>query len=128
MKKVYQTIIDPENGNCMEACIASLLEINLSDVPTFNKEGHKWYDDCQKFLARYDLQILCFNANEDMDLELLLGYYIVAVKSPNFKEAGHVVIMKKGIVIHDPNPNGKPVDLSAIDSIEVLVKKCEVAV
>lgn len=35
MKKVYQTIIDSEKGNCMQATVASLFDLNLDDVPHF---------------------------------------------------------------------------------------------
>lgn len=35
MHKVYQTIISNENGNCMQAVFASLLNLRLEDVPHF---------------------------------------------------------------------------------------------
>jgi hypothetical protein len=35
MKKVFQTIIDKGNGNCMQSVVASLFDLELSDVPHF---------------------------------------------------------------------------------------------
>ena len=37
MKKVFQTIVDPGNGNCMQAAVASLLELEIEEVPHFLK-------------------------------------------------------------------------------------------
>lgn len=125
MKKVYQTITTLPNGNCMEACIASLLEIELSEVPSFGKE-ESWYDNCQIFLAQYDLQLLCYVSDTTSEMRnLLLGYYIGAFPSPNTEGIDHAVIMKDSKVVHDPNPTGKPVDLSTQKTLEFLVKRCE---
>lgn len=35
MKKVYQTIDGREKGNCLVACVASLLEIEIVEIPHF---------------------------------------------------------------------------------------------
>jgi hypothetical protein len=40
MIKVYQTKVSESNGNCAQAVIASLLEINLNDVPNFAENHH----------------------------------------------------------------------------------------
>lgn len=37
MIKVYQKIVDPKNGDCMQAAVASLFEMKLKDVPEFIK-------------------------------------------------------------------------------------------
>lgn len=126
MKKVYQTITNAADGNCMEACLASLLEIDISDVPKFSKK-EEWYDECQAFLAKYDLYLLCFDFNEPR-FDLLLGYCIASCSSPNYKDVDHAVILHNGRVFHDPHRDGKPVDLSRIKTIDVLVKKCEVKI
>ena len=36
MKPVYQTIIDKNKGNCMQAMYASLFELELEEVPNFS--------------------------------------------------------------------------------------------
>jgi len=42
MKKIYQTIVDRGHGNCMQAVIASLLDMKLNDVPNFI-ECDSWF-------------------------------------------------------------------------------------
>jgi hypothetical protein len=53
MIKVYQTIVDKHHGNCMQAAIASLLELSLEEVPNFNILGHEWFNTFYKFLLKY---------------------------------------------------------------------------
>lgn len=35
MKPVFQTVLDRQKGNCLSAAIASILEIDISEVPNF---------------------------------------------------------------------------------------------
>lgn len=49
MKKVYQTIVDPGHGNCMQAAIAALFDDELENVPNF-VELNSWYDAMQDYL------------------------------------------------------------------------------
>lgn len=35
MKEVYQTIIDKDKGNCLSAALASILELDIEEVPNF---------------------------------------------------------------------------------------------
>ena len=50
MKKVFQTIIDRGNGNCMQAAIASLFELPLEKVPHFISLGKDWWQTYCDFL------------------------------------------------------------------------------
>lgn len=43
MKPVYQTLIDPHKGDCMQAVFASLFEVELNDVPKFIELGDMWF-------------------------------------------------------------------------------------
>jgi len=40
MKKVFQTRVSKENGNCAQAVIASLFELRLEEVPDFVSNHH----------------------------------------------------------------------------------------
>lgn len=58
------------NGNCMAACLASILEMPLASVPDFSLDEKQFYCDIQAFL------------------QLLGLYYVqVAVDDPMFAEA-----------------------------------------
>lgn len=42
MKRVYQRVIDPNNGDCMKCSVATLLQLNYEDVPDLcNAAWHK---------------------------------------------------------------------------------------
>jgi hypothetical protein len=49
MKKVYQTIIDQNKGNCMQAVMASLFNKDLEEVPNFI-EFKEWFHPFHKFI------------------------------------------------------------------------------
>lgn len=46
MKPQLQTILYPE-GNCQAACVASILEIPIDDVPNYHGDG--WWDKWQEW-------------------------------------------------------------------------------
>lgn len=54
MKKVYQTIIDIGHGNCMQAAIASLFDLELEEVPNFIEFKDGWFSSMYKFLTEND--------------------------------------------------------------------------
>ena len=50
MIKVYQTIMNKEKGNCMQAVVASLFNMGLNDVPKFIEMGDKkWIVELDNF-------------------------------------------------------------------------------
>lgn len=49
MKKVFQTIIDPKHGNCMQAVFASLFDDELDNVPNFI-EMDSWHDSMMSYV------------------------------------------------------------------------------
>jgi len=118
MKPVYQTRFggsdapEEEQGNCMEACLASIFECTLGDVPDFagNITGAGRFLQLQRWLAERNLSLLMLPAKP---VDAPAGYSMVAVKSktlPN-PDDGHMVVAKNGLLVHDPNPNSKgPLD------------------
>lgn len=50
MKEVYQTIVDKNNGNCLQAATASLFELPLESVPHFISFGDDWFKMYYEFL------------------------------------------------------------------------------
>lgn len=96
MKEVYQTRYG-EDGNCFQACIASLLEVGLEDVPDFaNKYPYETsWKECQKWARR----IGCATTWQLEDIKAYTGYYIASCK---VGELYHSVIAKEGVIFHDP--------------------------
>ena len=101
MKPVDQDIFhnDPQGRvwNCLQACIASMLELELNEVPHFAAmPDSTWFDEMCKWIeskgfALYDVDGL--DAGDD---------YVFAIgKSP--RGVSHVVIYKNGEMVHDPH-------------------------
>lgn len=51
MREVQQTIFEPPLGDCFRACIASILDLEIDDVPNFNEHGDDWWCAFGKWLA-----------------------------------------------------------------------------
>ena len=125
MIKIYQTIVDKGNGNCMQATVASLLELPLDDVPHFLLKKNlgsygmmkffwEWgFEPCYINRGKYDTEFMCKIAKFDGGVD---GYFYGVVKSQTFEDTWHAVIVDENLnIIHDPNPNQKALTLSPDD-------------
>jgi hypothetical protein len=56
--RIKQTEFGFGNGNCWQACIASILKMELNDVPHFAKDTEGWWKNTQKFMADRGLYLL----------------------------------------------------------------------
>lgn len=118
MKEIYQTNFGYPGGNCFAACIASIFECEISDIPNFTDlNDDNWADEIAKRLkpyniatVAYDLQQLGFDWHPS-------GYYIGAVQSPRF-DCLHAVVCFDGKSVWDPHIEQNAYDLS--------VKYCDV--
>jgi hypothetical protein len=65
MKKTYQTIIEKGNGNCMQAALASLFNLELTDVPHFLSYGEDCFKVWHDFIKNhgYEQTGVLFNKN-----------------------------------------------------------------
>lgn len=142
MRKILQTVIDQEKGNCMQAAIASLLDLDLKSVPNFIEHGLEangmMYDfikertgvwPCvvlrgvpaskQEYLATY--ATLEEMAKHDGGHN---GYFYASVLSQTFKHVTHAVIVDTDLrIVHDPNPNQKALDLLPQDVLSILTMR-----
>ena len=118
MKKVFQQRVDPKYGDCMQAVIASLLDMKLEDVPKFIEYDDEWANEMDKFLAEkgYKIKTTLYNGEKIdskfkleniKDYEGVNGYFYGVVNSPKFYLQGgtHAIVVDKDLnIIHDPNP------------------------
>lgn len=114
MKKVYQTVVDKGRGNCHQALIASIFELELSQVPNFRLyPDETWFNIYFYFLysmgfeykgRRHDPKVNPLRLGDSLN-----GCFDAAVESRTFGKGVHhaVVLDVAGNVIHDPNPNQK---------------------
>lgn len=110
MKQVKQTSFGtqptlPDVGNCLAACVASILELPISQVPNFSftPNGEDWYED--KLLTW--LKTRGFTAlfvKYDPELGRLGCYCVASGKSPRGDHL-HAVVYKDGKVVWDPHPD-----------------------
>lgn len=106
-------------GNCQSAVIASLLNLELSDVPYFAEgivvDGKEienaseiFNDRIDEYLEFHNLQLNWYTDSEEIQRFIREEYrnvaYQVSGKSPRGFE--HVVLYRNGEMIHDPHPEG----------------------
>lgn len=108
MKPVDQTITTHPEGNCFPACLASILEIPLEEVPHAKGEGWQYYYN--QWLRPRGLALITVGLPADiqtMSPELrryhMPGYTILAVQSPRY-DCLHSVVCLDGEIVHDPHP------------------------
>lgn len=106
MKSVNQTITE-EEGNCFEASIASILEIPIEQVPDFQStnDAGPWMDEFNEWLRLFGLQAVHLEPAE-RNMELVRDCCCEAtIRSPRMYWLYHSVVVKNGVVIHDPHPS-----------------------
>jgi hypothetical protein len=100
MKPVYQTIFEDGKGNCFQAALASLLELELEEVPNFasyNSVGQFW-PKFWEWLQENGLAITTTRVKPN-------GYSLMRVKSPRL-DCHHEMVAYDGEPVHDPHPEG----------------------
>lgn len=97
MKPVDQTTYDAA-GNCMSACIASILELSVEVVPLFIGEG--WWSHLLWWLAARNLSATKITVDRAPP-----GYTLAFGPSTRLHGLGHVCVALHGIVVHDPHPS-----------------------
>lgn len=109
MIPIYQTILDSQNGNCYAACLASILECSLEEIPNFMTCGPDEFNNIlTKWLEAKNFTILSVNINRDESFITAMikdVYSIGTIKSPRFEDALHAVVCKGFNIIHDPHPD-----------------------
>lgn len=104
MIRVDQTTFGAQ-GNCFSACIASILELPLVDVPYFmgDPPDDEWWGRTIAWLADRGLDASYYKF--DMrDPDAPPGYTIVSGRSPRHATRLHACVARDGVLVHDPNP------------------------
>lgn len=126
MIPVVQTIVGDGKdgrpmGDCFRACVASIFELAIDEVPHFT-ESPSWYRDLGRWVAargpihvdnetnreivEIDGKRVAQNKRTEHPHRWHRGYWIGCVNSENFGDgATHAVVMLDGGVAHDPSPH-----------------------
>ncbi len=119
MKPVTQTkrggpdVAPDERGDCFDACLASLLEVGIEDVPC--PHTGDWWDDAQAAVMRHGYRILLAAHEEDgLTVREVAEWFgpvcwIAGVPSLNLgtyedgRPVMHVIVMRGVDIAHDPS-------------------------
>lgn len=101
MRPVTQSILhdDPDGrpGNCLQAAVASLLELPLQSVPHFVAQGSDWLERMAAFCNAHGYQL----QTQPIDKHCAYGM----AWGPSERGVRHAVCWAAGRMSHDPHPS-----------------------
>ncbi|KKK72438.1 hypothetical protein LCGC14_2903880 [marine sediment metagenome] len=111
MIKVDQTTFGMPGGDCFSACIASILELPLADVPYFmgqtEEEGEEWWGKFEEWALPRGFYPILLNLTTEWRPS---GLHVLSGKSPRGNFPHSLVASGKGEIIHDPHPSRDGID------------------
>ena len=103
MRAVDQQLLceNGDVGDCLRACVASILDLDPEAVPHFVTKHH-WFQALRSFGKQRQLEIFSI-----LDPQLVPAnqYTIATGSSPRNPERDHSVVWYQGKVFHDPHPS-----------------------
>ena len=101
-------VMQANGGDCMRACVASLFNIALSEVPDLSDHG--WQTELREWARPRGYGFVTIECpNEDVFRDSFSdGFLIVAGQSA--RDRLHAVIYKDGKLWHDPHPASTGID------------------
>jgi hypothetical protein len=100
MKPAFQTKF-PQRGNCFTACLASLLGLDIADLPAFEDASDNPFIPAKRWLCDRDMNL--GHATAEFPPQ---GYAIAVGPSPRNPNIQHAVVVLDGRIVHDPHPDG----------------------
>lgn len=127
MKPVDQTRFGAGAGNCLAACIASLLELPIEEVFDIPNGGHdsRYWEIVDEWLAARGLGLAYVTVRSGGELtgttvRIPGTYYMAWGQSP--RGLAHSVIYSRGELAHDPHPDRT--GIKSVDHLAFLVRLC----
>lgn len=105
MKPIDQTLLGADDGNCFAACVASLLELPLAEVPNFCKglTNDAWYPQFIEWLQARGWNAMFLQSLGIIERDATAGYYIAS--GPTERGMLHATVWCAGKLAHDPHPS-----------------------
>lgn len=137
MRRKFQKIIDPVDGDCLRACISTITEISVSELPANSKDTKHlegYYGALRDALAKHGWMFVSHCKIDYWWLYAALGNVplIASVPSQKFPGKIHAVVVAYDLkqmklrVVHDPNPLNGPYDFFSPDCVydySLLIRK-----
>jgi hypothetical protein len=90
-------------GNCLSACVSSVLEIPIKEVPNFVEDNEDWQGALNEFLEPYNM-VYVEVPTTDVGIQTL-GYHLMCGLTVRSKEVTHSVVAYNRKYYHDPHPS-----------------------
>lgn len=103
MIRIHQTTFDAPGGNCLSACVASIMHVSLLEVPHFGGD-HEWWGNLNAWLSGRWMYALNAKLDAAPGAWRPEGYYILAGRSPRGPWL-HAVVARGRDVVWDPHPS-----------------------
>lgn len=106
MKPVYQDKFlavagVPDAGNCFQACVASIFELGLGDVPNFAAAGEReWWDELVLWTEAKGFGPVWIEAPLSAAWKSWPGYVVACGNTARGNK--HCVVLRAGELAHDP--------------------------
>lgn len=131
MIKTNQTIVCNDYGNCMQAVLSSLFEIDMDKTINPLDHGLEWNCKLKEWLLsigyRYEGVMNACSSVEQNKMDLAFsdysvgGFFYGVVPSKTFEDETHAIIINcEGIVVHDPNPNKAWLNINVLDTKDLI--------
>jgi hypothetical protein len=119
VKPVDQTTFGSPGGNCLSACIASLLELPIDYVPYFGPPdrvgtGEEWMANIARWLVPRGFYLIVLEYMPDAPVP---GLHIQGGMSE--RGLKHAVIAEGSRIVHDPHPSRA--GLTRPEDVQILV-------
>lgn len=98
VERVKQTTFGDPDGNCFEACLASLAGIPLETIPHYTNDG--WFGSYARWLREHGWHLLYWPGGVE---EAPMGFAIAS--GPAERGLDHSTIYFNGALYHDPHPS-----------------------
>lgn len=105
-----------ERGNCYQACVASLLDLDLDEVPHFLMHDD-WAPRAQAWYAERGLAFLSYEGNPFANHPLYERFVYFAI-GPSVRGHMHCVLYRGAQLLHDPHPSRS--GLTQVTHVETL--------
>lgn len=125
MIPVMQTCYGPVDGNCFEACLASVLECELGEIPRqpdgLGTDLTSWFQELTEWLGWRGLGYVQVQMRHDQIAVYPTGDWIAMLDVPGHA-FGHAVVCRGDKVIHDPDQRFGPgrADLQRLEGMFVV--------
>lgn len=112
-------IVEGVKGDCFRACLASLFELSLLEVPNFydiDESDDGWWKAVRDWLRPRGFGVMYLELRSPEHLALFEGWLIVSGKS--HRGLNHATLWKDGEFRWDPHPSG--LGLNVIEGVDML--------